>query len=216
MLPLLDDAIRVDLTGDPDGTGAPLGLRERKKRLARAAIADAALELFAEQGYDDTTVAEVAVHAGVSPATVARYYPTKESLLFADFAVKAPALRDAVLARPASESPFTAVVATLSSGGMGNDPEHRRRLLLSRRAIASSPALRGRAAAFMDSWREAIAETAVARGSTPGEGRVLATVVAALLDDVADRWALAGGTDDLSTLVAEAFAALARTHRRPA
>jgi AcrR family transcriptional regulator len=217
VLPLLDDDLLVDVRpDDEDGAVAPEGLRERKKRQARAAIADAALELFAAKGFDDTTVAEVAVHAGVSPATVARYYPTKESLLFADVEVKAPALRAAVLARPASESPYTALVTALSSGGNGNDPEHRRRLMLSRRAISSSAVLRGRAAAFMDVWREAITEMVVARGASPEEGRVLATVVTALLDDVGRRWAVDGGTDDLPTLIAEAFAALARTHRRPA
>jgi AcrR family transcriptional regulator len=216
VLPLFDDTLLVDGDGAAEAPGAALGLRERKKRQARAAIADAALELFAEKGFDDTTVAEVAVHAGVSPATVARYYPTKESLLFADVGVKAPALRAAVLARPASESPYTALVAALSAGGVGHDPEHRRRLMLSRRAIASSPVLRGRAATFMDVWRDAVTEMVVARGSSPEEARVLATVVTALLDDVARRWAADGGADDLPTLIAEAFAALARTHRRPA
>ena len=203
MLPLLDR---------PDDT-APSGLRERKKRRARAAIADAALELFAEQGFDTTTVAEVAERADVSPATVARYFATKESLLFPEQDVNASALRDAVAARPLRESPFTAVVAALSTP-LPDDPAWRRRLLLSRQAINRSPTLRGRAAALLHAWRDAVADTAVARGAAPDDARVLATVVVAVLDDVADRWALAGGEDDLNRAIADAFAALERSHRR--
>jgi AcrR family transcriptional regulator len=58
------------------------GLRERKKRATRAAIADAAMELFTERGFDDVTVAEVAAAAEVSEKTVFNYFPTKEELVF--------------------------------------------------------------------------------------------------------------------------------------
>src|SRR5215218_6614555 len=59
------------------------GLRERKKRAAREAIATAARRLFADHGFDDVTVAEVAAAADVSEKTVFNHFPTKEDLAFA-------------------------------------------------------------------------------------------------------------------------------------
>lgn len=63
-------------------TAEPMGLRERKKRATRALIADTALRLFKERGFDRTTVAEVAEAAGVSVKTVFNYFPAKEDLFF--------------------------------------------------------------------------------------------------------------------------------------
>jgi AcrR family transcriptional regulator len=206
VLPLLD------APAEPDGSS--LGLRERKKQQARAAIADAALELFADRGYDGTTVADVAARAGVSPATVARYFPSKESLLFSDLDTKAPALQAAIAERPAAESPFTAVVNALAARAHHPDPEHDRRLLRSRQAIARSPVLRGHAAALMGTWRDAIAEAARGRGASTEDAHVLATVVVAVLDDAADRWGRSDGREPLADLVADAFQSLSRTHRR--
>ncbi|WP_280392659.1 TetR/AcrR family transcriptional regulator [Nocardia brasiliensis] len=60
------------------------GLRERKKQRTRMAITEAAYRLFEAQGYDETTVVEIAVAADVSPATFFNHFPTKESVIFAE------------------------------------------------------------------------------------------------------------------------------------
>src|ERR1700691_3962855 len=66
------------------GPDRPCGLRERKKARTRAALREHALRLFREQGYQATTVEQIAAAAEVSPSTFFRYFPTKEDLVLQD------------------------------------------------------------------------------------------------------------------------------------
>src|SRR5246500_1080234 len=61
-----------------------VSLREREKARARAALREHALRLFREQGYQATTVEQIAAAAEVSPSTFFRYFPTKEDVVLQD------------------------------------------------------------------------------------------------------------------------------------
>jgi AcrR family transcriptional regulator len=80
------------------------GMRERKKRETRDAIARAAMELFTAHGFDAVTVADVASAADVSEKTVFNYFPTKEDLVFERGAERHGALIEAIRSRPRGDS----------------------------------------------------------------------------------------------------------------
>src|SRR5881392_4211100 len=86
-----------------------VGLREWKKARTRREIADSAMQLFAQRGFDHVTVAQVAEAAGVSEKTVFNYFPTKEDLFFDEVPAREAALAAAVGAR----APGQSVVAAL-------------------------------------------------------------------------------------------------------
>jgi AcrR family transcriptional regulator len=73
----------LDTSQGPAVPGVP-GLRERKKARTRASLREHALRLFREQGYQATTVEQIAAAAEVSPSTFFRYFPTKEDLVLQD------------------------------------------------------------------------------------------------------------------------------------
>ena len=88
---------------------APTGRREASKQATSAALRAAAMRLFAEQGYDATTVADIASAARVTHRTFYRYFDSKEALLSHEFGSWLTMLADAIRARPAAEPPVTAV-----------------------------------------------------------------------------------------------------------
>jgi AcrR family transcriptional regulator len=90
-----------------DGSRPAQGLRERKKAKTRAAIQRHALRLFREQGYEATTVEQIAEAAEVSPSTFFRYFPTKEDVVLYD--PFDPVLIAAFEAQPAELTPMQAM-----------------------------------------------------------------------------------------------------------
>jgi AcrR family transcriptional regulator len=87
------------------------GLRERKKRQTRAAIAAAAMRLFRERGFDAVTIADVARAADVSEKTIFNYFPAKEDLVFGAGGARRAAIVEAIRERAPGESfvaPFRA------------------------------------------------------------------------------------------------------------
>src|SRR4051794_3156418 len=96
----------------PDAT-AELGLRERKKQRTRQLIADTARRLFAERGFEQVTVAEIAREAEVAQATVFNYFPTKEDLFYSRLEAFEERLLAAIRERRPGQSVLDAFAAFL-------------------------------------------------------------------------------------------------------
>src|SRR5882757_1046495 len=120
-----------------------IGRRERKKAQTRQALADAALKLFLERGYDNVTVAQIADEADVSIATLFKHVPAgKEALIFDGGLERRQALVSAVRDRPAGTSVLTALRAFMAGRGAFTtdlSPQLQRK----RELIMATPALRG-------------------------------------------------------------------------
>jgi AcrR family transcriptional regulator len=124
-------------------TDLPVSRRERKKLETRAALESAALRLFAERGYDATTVEEIADAADVAVRTFFRYFSSKQDVLFGDVARDITGrLRAALVARPAAEPAVVAVGAALDAMELDND-EQRRQVLDRMRLMDKAPELGG-------------------------------------------------------------------------
>ena len=96
-------SVNVSITTEQAEAAATSGLRQRKKDSSRRAIEDAAWELFAEQGYDDTSINDIADRANVAPRTFFRYFPTKEAVLYPQFEELLRLVREEFRKRPADE-----------------------------------------------------------------------------------------------------------------
>jgi len=117
-----------------------IGLRERKKARTRAAIQAEAMRLFREQGYQATTVEQIAEAAEVSPSTFFRYFPTKEDVvLWDDFD---PLIVEAFRERPSNELPITAMRAAFATAFRRISPEDLDRVRERTRLTMEVPELR--------------------------------------------------------------------------
>lgn len=152
--------------------------RSRRKQQRREALQDAALELFAEQGYDATTVDDIAARAKVSAATFFRYFESKSDVLYNDPEGVLPVVWGTLINRPADENDLTALRHALAEAYLDRvDPERAR---LQARAVATSPLLRGLTYGFGLQWRAVISDALARRRGLqmPDESCELAAAVA--------------------------------------
>jgi AcrR family transcriptional regulator len=188
------------------------GLRERKKEKTRHALETAALELFAEKGFDGTTVDEIAEACDVSPRTFFRYYSAKEDVLFADGDERLEDLLRELARRPADELPIRAVQAAFLAT-TDEYAQDRDRLLLRSRIFDSSSGLRSHKFERQQSWEEAVTAALVERDgraatSTPTlQLRLVAGAAMACLRAALQQWLETGG--ELPELVNDGFDYLA-------
>src|SRR5215468_8956198 len=157
------------------------GLRERHKQETRQAISDIATVMFADRGFDEVTIAQVADAAGVAKMTVTNYFPRKEDLVFA----RAPGESMlAAIRRDYAEAVARAdVTIGLSSPAFA-------------RMILSSPALIGRVREMLDQREHALGDAIAAETGTDGPQERLAAAllcsVHRVLSAEASRRSLAG------------------------
>ncbi|MDG9712040.1 TetR/AcrR family transcriptional regulator [Streptomyces sp. DH10] len=184
----------------------PLGLRERKKIKTRKAIRAATYALIEEQGYDATTIEQIADRAEVSPSTVFRYFPTKEDIVITD--EWDPVILAELRARPDDESwaeVLRHVMRAALDPSLAEEPEVTR---LRSRLGVEVPAVRARMMESMAATgrllREALAERS---GLAPDslELRVFAMSVMGGLMEVSHYWAETGHRDDVRELVDRAL-----------
>jgi AcrR family transcriptional regulator len=175
--PAGQDAL-VTAPGGPAG-----GRRDRKKSETREALRTEAHRLFAEKGFAKTTIDDITEAADVSRRTFFRYYDSKDDLLQTDVADLLPVMLAALRARPASEPPFTAILAVLRTMIGPDGPP-----ALARSLASPAEGIRARLSLIrlLAEWEQGIADTLLVRasaaavaGSGPAEEERLRAVVTA-------------------------------------
>jgi AcrR family transcriptional regulator len=184
------------------------GLRERKKQRTREAIADAAITMFLEHGFDQVSCAAVAARAEVSKPTLFKHFPTKEDLVVHRIADHEDELARTVRERQAGESPLAALRRQYLAGlaardaitGLNDAPQVRALY----RMMEASPTLSVRLLRFAARRAEALAEALAEKaGVAPDDiaTRVVAHQITTTLRVLADENVrrIAGGesSDDL-------------------
>jgi AcrR family transcriptional regulator len=168
-----------------DASHVKPGLRERKKQQTRERIASVALDLFAERGYDHTTLAEIAEAADVAPRTIFAYFQSKEDILFCDEPRLYERLERTLRERPPGATTVDALREFVS---FGEFDEHAR---LRKRIIGASEGLRlserARSAPMEELVTESIAKDLGDVGPDDIRPRLIAASVTAAFSAVRDR-----------------------------
>ncbi|MTE15389.1 TetR/AcrR family transcriptional regulator [Nocardia aurantiaca] len=168
-------------------------------------LAVAALELFEEQGYDNTTVIEIAERAGLTKSTFFRHFPDKREVLFGGGTMTGLVI-DGIAAAPAGAGPLEAVAHALDVIGREAFTLDRREFGARRQAvIAANPELREREALKGLGLTTAMIDALERRG-VPGLTARVAAELGALAWEVAyERWRDPANSDDFGELARRAL-----------
>jgi AcrR family transcriptional regulator len=192
----------VDTEVSPElaSTAAHSGLRQRKKDSSRRAIEDAAWELFAEKGYEETSINDIAERADVAPRTFFRYFPTKEAVMYPQFEELLQAVREAFRKRPADEPVLTSLFESfevLAGSLEGEGSRARQRMAMMKRPGQHAPGTEY----FRTRLAEVTADLVLEREGDSEEARMRARlasgVVSLLIDTAHNCWMEAGANEPL-------------------
>ena len=192
--------VNVSTPSESVAAAAQPGLRQRKKDSSRRAIEDAAWELFAEQGYEETSINDIAERADVAPRTFFRYFPTKEAVMYPQFEELLQAVRDEFHKRPSDEPVITSLFESfevLSGSLEGEASRTRQRMDMMKRPGQHPPGTEY----FRARLSEVTAELVLERDGNSDEARMRARlasgVVSVLIDTAQNCWIEAGARESL-------------------
>lgn len=173
---------------------ARVGLRERKKVQTRARLIDVALELCSTQGFDATTVEQIADAADISPRTFNRYFATKEDVILAPIDDMVTAVATALDAEPRTGNEFEALlnahVSVMCGGCPASSSLDLERFEVMNRIAQASPSVSGRVAEISETKFRRLSEKVADRTGARVDDmsvRVVVTVWMALMQLAMDR-----------------------------
>jgi TetR/AcrR family transcriptional regulator, regulator of mycofactocin system len=186
--------------------------RERKKLETRQALEQAALRLFAERGYEQTTVEEIAEAADVAVRTFFRYFSSKQDVLFGDVVKdRVSRLQTELAVRPRDESPINSITTVMDLLDVAGEDEEEQ-ILARFDLLRHQPSLRTRYLDLINAMRLVVVEFVADRtGMDPRHDmypHLLAGAAAASWDTSLTLWAESHGKLSLRDLRNDAFAAL--------
>jgi AcrR family transcriptional regulator len=182
----------------------PTNLHELRRRSTHEALRRVALAQFASKGFTNVTVTQLAAEAGVSERTFFRHFPTKEAVLFQDYDTHLEWLTEALTQRPAAESLFDAVLASVAS--FPHDLEVVRQAAIARSTLISAERIAGHLRVVQASFAEVLTDFIKTRyAGVPNldlVSEVAGAALAAALVAAVQKWGRDGCTDDLGEIVA--------------
>src|ERR1700752_5291280 len=189
------------------GPAAPTNRHELRRRSTHEALRQAALKCFARKGFANVTVTELAREAGVTERTFFRHFPTKEAVLFQDYETHLEWLAEALAQRPASESLFDAVLASVAA--FPYNLEVVRQAATARTELISADRIASHLRVVQSSFAGVITDFIKERYSDTSDIDLVAevagaTLAAALVVAVAN-WGRNGCTGDLGEITAAAM-----------
>jgi AcrR family transcriptional regulator len=185
-------------------------LSERRRRLMRDELGRIAIRLFAERGFDNVTVDEIAAAAGTSPRTFFRYFSTKDEIVLDYERRLQERLLDALRSRPPAEGPVKALrCAYVATSHV--EPADRQRVLQLGRILEAAPALRARANGERMGEDRAVGQHIAQRlGAHPDDARVrvIVTAMGAVAATEFQAWVDGGGKGDPAERISESLTVL--------